>query len=433
MRIDCQSAPERGLRFDVVGLGILVMVPHPALVEFVGVLAALRPLGDALAFEFEDLRLDRAGDRVGDFILQFEQIGEVSVVSLGHQVMAGIGLDQLRRDADPAPRFAHAAFEDIARAQFLADLLDVDGLAFVGEGRGAGDDRKGAPAGEHRNDVLGHAVGEELLLGIAAEIHKRQDRDGAAVVKGRWAGRKLGGGGDEVFRQLGHRAGHPIDLYRPRNVLEVLGTEILEVGVDLAGDLVIDGLGQIDAARFGQRSYPRCDVDAVAKDVAFLLDDLAEIDSDADRDTVFFGEGLVALRDLVAQSGGTVGCLDDVVEIGEHQFGGFLEDVSAKLGDPRSDHPGHKGSELGEILLLVTRGQPAVAGHQDGRMSAPGLRSGILWHGLLHLSQVRHICCAAGERSVKRITLDPHRATKLTEPPGSGKATLSSSRLKKLP
>jgi hypothetical protein len=39
--------------------------------------------------------------------------------------MVGVGPDQLDRDADPAARFAHAAFEHIAHAQFLADFLDV--------------------------------------------------------------------------------------------------------------------------------------------------------------------------------------------------------------------------------------------------------------------------------------------------------------------
>src|SRR5215472_11395152 len=104
--------------------------------------------------------------------------------------MAGVGLDQLSGDAYPTTRFAHAALEHIADAQVLPDLFDVDGLTLIGEGRVAGDYRKGAPAGEHRNDVLGDAVGEKLLLGVAAEIGKRQDRDRAPIVECRGADRK---------------------------------------------------------------------------------------------------------------------------------------------------------------------------------------------------------------------------------------------------
>ena len=165
------------------------MVEHAALVELVGILAVLRPLGDALALEFEEFRLDRAGDRADDLVLQFEQIGQVAIVPLGHDVVVGVGPDQLRRDPHPMPRFAHAAFEHIAHAQLLADLLDVDGLALVGEGRVAGDHREGAPAGEQRDDVLGDAVGEKFLLRIVAEIGERQYRDRAVIIENRRARR----------------------------------------------------------------------------------------------------------------------------------------------------------------------------------------------------------------------------------------------------
>jgi len=74
------------------------MVPHATLIEFVSVLAALRPVGDALALEFEDFRLERAGDRVSDLVLKFEEVCKVPVVPLGYYVMAGIRTDELRRD-----------------------------------------------------------------------------------------------------------------------------------------------------------------------------------------------------------------------------------------------------------------------------------------------------------------------------------------------
>src|SRR5262249_52400639 len=149
LRIDRQRAAEKGLCLDVVLSGVPVMVPDAMLIEFIRVTAELWPLGNALAFKFEEFRLDSAGDGVGDLVLQFEQIGQIAVVSLGHYVMVCVGPDQLHRDADPLPRFAYAAFEDIAYTQFLADLLDVDGFAFVGEGRISRDDREGAPARKH--------------------------------------------------------------------------------------------------------------------------------------------------------------------------------------------------------------------------------------------------------------------------------------------
>jgi hypothetical protein len=38
-------------------------------------------------------------------------------------------LDQLRGDAHPAAGFAYRTFKDIADAQFMADLLRIDGMA----------------------------------------------------------------------------------------------------------------------------------------------------------------------------------------------------------------------------------------------------------------------------------------------------------------
>ena len=46
---------------------------------------------------------------------------------------AGRGIDELAGDAHPVRRLADAAFQHIAHAQLAADLLDVDGLALVGE------------------------------------------------------------------------------------------------------------------------------------------------------------------------------------------------------------------------------------------------------------------------------------------------------------
>jgi hypothetical protein len=63
----------------------------------------------------------------------------------------------------------------------LPDLLDVDGLTLIGKGRITRDDRKGTPTGQQRNNVFGDAVGKKLLLRVAAEIGKWQDRDSAAV------------------------------------------------------------------------------------------------------------------------------------------------------------------------------------------------------------------------------------------------------------
>ncbi len=58
-------------------------------------------------------------------VLQREDVVEVAVVALGPDVVAGIGVDELRRDAHPMAGLAHAALDDVARAQLLANLSNV--------------------------------------------------------------------------------------------------------------------------------------------------------------------------------------------------------------------------------------------------------------------------------------------------------------------
>jgi hypothetical protein len=82
------------------------------------------------------------------------------------------------------PRLAPRAFEDIAHTQLTPDLLHVDQLAFVSKTRIAGDHEEPADSRERGDDFLDHAVGEILLLRVAAHIGERQHRDRRLVGEG---------------------------------------------------------------------------------------------------------------------------------------------------------------------------------------------------------------------------------------------------------
>ncbi len=80
---------------------------------------------------------------------------------------------------------AHAALEHVAHAELAADLLHVDGPALVGEARVAGDHEQPADARQRGDDVLDDAVGEVLLLRVAAHVLERQHGDRRLVGKRR--------------------------------------------------------------------------------------------------------------------------------------------------------------------------------------------------------------------------------------------------------
>jgi len=122
-------------------------------------------------------RLDHPGDADRDLILKVEDVLQRAVKAVGPQMRAAQCIDQLRGNSHPASRFAHRAFEHIADAEFAADLFHIDRLTLVRKARIAGDHEEPADAGERGDDLLDHAVGEVLLLRVAAHIGKGQHRD----------------------------------------------------------------------------------------------------------------------------------------------------------------------------------------------------------------------------------------------------------------
>src|SRR5438309_11338305 len=98
-------------------------MPEAALATLPGA-DVLRPLRDyALAFGAGQRRLDRGDDTRGDVVLHREDVGQISVVTLGPEMGTGGCIDKLAGDAHALPGPAHAALEDVAGAKVAADLL----------------------------------------------------------------------------------------------------------------------------------------------------------------------------------------------------------------------------------------------------------------------------------------------------------------------
>src|SRR5262249_34417468 len=181
-------------------------------------------------------------------------------------------IDQLRGDAYAVSGFADAAFEDITDAEFAADLLHVDPMAFVNEGRVAGDDEQPANAGECRDDLLDHAVGKIFLLRVAAHIREGQHRDRRLVGQRQRCQWALGGGAKVV---------DPVDTHWPGNVLDLLLAQSLEDEGQPISYVIVNGVGDEHPAGIGQRLDPGSDVDPVTIEVVALDDHVTEIDADA--------------------------------------------------------------------------------------------------------------------------------------------------------
>src|SRR6516225_12390159 len=110
-----------------------------AKVEIVGVETVRALTLGSLYLGLAQTGFDRANDAQGNLVLHRENVVERAIVALGPDMPAAPRLDQLCRQTDAVASLAQAAFEDIAHAELAADLLHVDGAAFEGKGRVAGE------------------------------------------------------------------------------------------------------------------------------------------------------------------------------------------------------------------------------------------------------------------------------------------------------
>ncbi|MEY9551531.1 hypothetical protein ABIF67_005596 [Bradyrhizobium japonicum] len=121
-----------------------------------------------------------------------EDVGKLAVVALRPEMAAGRDVVELRRDAQAIAAAPHAAFEHIADAELARDFVHVHGAALVDEGRVAGDDEEPAQLRQRRDDVLADAVGEIVLLAVAAHIGEGQHGDRGTVGQRERRQRRLG-------------------------------------------------------------------------------------------------------------------------------------------------------------------------------------------------------------------------------------------------
>ena len=132
-------------------------------------------------FRCVKLRFDRADDSLCYFVLNREHVGNVAIVAFGPDMAAGCDIDKLCGDTHALAFFPYAALDDIADAEFFADLLQMDGFALVGEGRVARDHEEPAQFRQRSYDVFADAVGEVFLLRFATHVDERQHRYGRPI------------------------------------------------------------------------------------------------------------------------------------------------------------------------------------------------------------------------------------------------------------
>ncbi len=232
IRIDTDRLLQQRLRHDIVlprHAPVMRQRPHH---QIPGIHAVRRLALGAKILRGIKLRLDRGDDGLGDLVLHGEHIGEVAVVALRPDVAAGGDVVELRRDAHAVAALAHAALDHVADAEFLGDLLHMDGFAFVDERRVARDHEEPAQLRQRGDDVLADAVGEIFLFRIAAHIGEGKHGDGGTV--GQRKNRR--GGGRRTFIDQGADEAHALARNGADQFLLLAAVaDRLARGIDAAG------------------------------------------------------------------------------------------------------------------------------------------------------------------------------------------------------
>jgi hypothetical protein len=258
-------------------------------------------------------------------------------------------------------------------------------LALVGEGRIAGDDEQPADAAEGGNDLLDHAVGEILLLRIAAHIGKRQYRDrrlvgerqSRRVTLTRLPPLALGtlsriageGGPRRVSVGVGEGRTNPIDAYWPGNVFDLPLAQILNDKGQPVADVVVDRIGDEHPAGIGEGFDPRGDVDAVAIEVVTLDDDVAEIYADAQLDAIVRLDAGVPRGHPLLHFDRAAHRIDDAGKFHQQAVTGGFDDAAVMLGDFRIEELAAQRFEAFVRAFLVRPHQPRIPRHIGGEDS----------------------------------------------------------------
>ena len=153
-----------------------------------------------------------------------------------------------------------------------------------------------------------------------------------------------------------------------------LSLALAEIGdrqIEPGSHLTIGVDGYADRARLGDPLQSRRDIDAVAHQVAVaLLDDVAEVDADAEFDAALGRQAGVALDHAVLHFDRATHGVDDAAKLGENAVAGALDHPPVVHGDGGIDEVAAQRPQARQRAVFVGAGETAEAddvGGQDRR------------------------------------------------------------------
>src|SRR5258708_25734178 len=180
----------------------------------------------------------------------------------------------LSGDQTSPRRFSDATFQNVTHTEFTPNLLNIDRFALVGEAGIARDHEQRFKARQRCDDVLHHAVGKILLLGIAAHVLERQDGDRRLVGKHKRRSLNL----ERTRLRLGSASFtklNPPSSHRLSNVLERLRPKVITGYLNLTSHLPLGIVRHANSARLSNALQPTGHIDSIAKALVIIKNDIS--------------------------------------------------------------------------------------------------------------------------------------------------------------
>jgi hypothetical protein len=149
-------------------------------------------------------------------------------------------------------------------------------------------------------------------------------------------------------------------IRRDIDVLDLLLADVLEAHVERPVHLLAHRPRHADPARLGEGLQPRGDVDPVARDVARLDHDVAEIDPDPVVDSVFRRNVGIARGHLALDLHRGSQSRQRARELGEQPVAGGFDDATAVRQDRGIDDLAADSAQPGKRSRVVALHQPRV-------------------------------------------------------------------------
>ena len=163
------------------GLGRLLAIGTALERSFVG--GKVRRSAGRARHERREHAAQRLRDAPGYVTLQHQHVVEAPLVRLRPQPRLALHIRNVAVSANSGRIAVDTAFKQVVDAKFLPDLHHALARRFVLHRRRAGNHAEAlwVQRAELRDHLVGHAIAEELVVGVAAAILERQDHEASSA------------------------------------------------------------------------------------------------------------------------------------------------------------------------------------------------------------------------------------------------------------